>query len=146
MKVMNVMLPRSGTARLAQVLHIVPRKFVYMSGAPLGPISLMQYLEDDGTTLVTDVRIDRAFLVPGVFYGIEGMRIGGMRRLRIPPSFALVRWQAERLPKSYLHQVQISRRIVVYRTNGARSDRRTEFLKPKTLPHFCRVKTRLEPR
>lgn len=74
MKVMNVTLPRSGTARLAQVLHIVPREFVYISGAPLGPISLMQYLEDDGTTLVTDVRIDRAFLVPGVFYGIEGMR------------------------------------------------------------------------
>src|SRR5215831_6614591 len=37
MKVMNVMLRRSGTARLAQVLHIVPREFVYISGVPLGP-------------------------------------------------------------------------------------------------------------
>ena len=35
------------------------------------------YLEDDGTTLVTDVRMDRVFLVPGLFYGMEGMRIGG---------------------------------------------------------------------
>ena len=46
------------------------------------------YLEDDGATLVTDVRMDRAFLIPGLFYGMEGMRIGGTRKLRIPPSFA----------------------------------------------------------
>jgi hypothetical protein len=35
--------------------------------------------------------------------------------------------------------------IVANRTSG-RSDRRTEFLRPKTLPHFCRVKTRVEQR
>src|SRR5262245_45745389 len=91
MKVMNVMLRRSGTARLAQVLHIVPREFVYISGVPSGLLS-HAYLEDDGTTLVTDVRMDRVFLVLGIFYGMEGMRIGGIRRFRIHPSFALVRW------------------------------------------------------
>src|SRR5207245_2705455 len=45
-------------------------------------------LEDDGATLVTDVRMDRVCLIPGLFYGLEGMRIGGTRRLRIPPPFA----------------------------------------------------------
>ena len=32
--------------------------------------------------------MDRGFLIPGLFYGMEGMRIGGTRKLRIPPSFA----------------------------------------------------------
>ena len=45
-------------------------------------------LEDDGATLFTDVRMNRVFLIPGLFYGMDGMRIGGTRRLRIPPSFA----------------------------------------------------------
>ena len=44
--------------------------------------------EDDGATLVTDARMDRVSLIPGLFYGMEGMRIGGTRKLRIPPSFA----------------------------------------------------------
>ncbi len=45
-------------------------------------------LEDDGATLVTEVRIDRRSLVNGLFYGIEGMRIGGTRRLEIAPHLA----------------------------------------------------------
>jgi hypothetical protein len=39
-------------------------------------------LEDNGATLVTDVRMDRGFLISGLFYGMEGMRIGGTRKLR----------------------------------------------------------------
>lgn len=46
------------------------------------------YLEDDGATLVTDVHMDRVSLIRGLFYGMEGMRIGGTRQLRIPPSLA----------------------------------------------------------
>ena len=42
-------------------------------------------LEDEGRTLTTDVRMDRVFLISGLFYGIEGMRVGGTRRLRISP-------------------------------------------------------------
>ena len=42
-------------------------------------------LEDEGRTLVTDVRIDRVFLINGLFYGVEGMCVGGTRRLRISP-------------------------------------------------------------
>jgi hypothetical protein len=41
--------------------------------------------DDAGTTLLTDVRIDRHALVNGLFYGIDGMRVGGMRRLKIAP-------------------------------------------------------------
>jgi len=42
-------------------------------------------LEDNGETLVTGVRIDRRSLVSGLFYGVDGMRVGGTRRLEIAP-------------------------------------------------------------
>jgi uncharacterized protein len=45
-------------------------------------------LDDNGETLVTDVRIDRHSLVSGLFYGVEGMRVGGTRRLQIAPHLA----------------------------------------------------------
>ena len=45
-------------------------------------------LEDDGATLVTDLRIDRENLLAGLFQGIEGMRIGGRRKLKISPHLA----------------------------------------------------------
>ena len=37
-------------------------------------------LEDNGATLTTVVRIDRHSLFNGLFYGIDGMRVGGTRR------------------------------------------------------------------
>lgn len=52
-----------------------------------GPVGVAT-LEDEGTTLVTEVRIDRRSLVNGLFYGVEGMRVGGMRRLEIAPHLA----------------------------------------------------------
>jgi hypothetical protein len=42
-------------------------------------------LEDEGQTLVTEVRLDRVFLINGLFYGVEGMCVGGTRRLKISP-------------------------------------------------------------
>ena len=45
-------------------------------------------LEDDGTTLVTTLRVDRVSMFPGLFYGVEGMRVGGRRRLRVAPHLA----------------------------------------------------------
>lgn len=45
-------------------------------------------LEDDGATLVSDLRIDRENLFPGLFQGIEGMRLGGRRKLKISPHLA----------------------------------------------------------
>ena len=45
-------------------------------------------LEDGGQTLISDLRIDRNNLFNGLFYGIDGMRIGGVRQLRISPHLA----------------------------------------------------------
>ena len=45
-------------------------------------------VEDDGATLVTRVRIDREQLIAGLYYGYEGMKIGGKRTLRIAPHLA----------------------------------------------------------
>jgi FKBP-type peptidyl-prolyl cis-trans isomerase len=38
--------------------------------------------------MITDVRVDRVSLVAGLFYGIQGMRVGGTRTLRIAPHLA----------------------------------------------------------
>jgi ankyrin repeat protein len=45
-------------------------------------------LEDNGATLISDVRINRGMLIAGLFYGVDGMRVGGMRRLEIAPHLA----------------------------------------------------------
>lgn len=45
-------------------------------------------LEDEGATLVTDLRVDRENLIAGLFQGIEGMRLGGRRKLKISPHLA----------------------------------------------------------
>jgi hypothetical protein len=45
-------------------------------------------LEDNGETLITEIRIDRRSLINGLFYGVEGMRVGGTRRLEISPLLA----------------------------------------------------------
>ena len=45
-------------------------------------------LEDDGATLITDLRVDRENMFAGLFQGIEGMRIGGIRKLKISPHLA----------------------------------------------------------
>jgi uncharacterized protein len=52
-----------------------------------GPVGVAR-LEDDGETLITEVRIDRRSLVSGLFYGVDGMRVGGTRRLEIAPHLA----------------------------------------------------------
>ncbi len=45
-------------------------------------------LEDDGTTLFTSLRVDREHMFAGLFYGVEGMHVGGTRKLRIAPHLA----------------------------------------------------------
>ena len=42
----------------------------------------------DGQPLTADYRVDREFLFSGLFYGIEGMRVGGKRTLKISPHMA----------------------------------------------------------
>jgi hypothetical protein len=52
-----------------------------------GPVGVGR-LEDDGATLITEFRIDRHSLMNGLFYGIDGMRVGGTRKLEIAPHLA----------------------------------------------------------
>ena len=52
-----------------------------------GPVGIAR-LDDNGETLVTEVRIDRRSLVSGLFYGVDAMRVGGFRRLEIAPHLA----------------------------------------------------------
>ena len=54
---------------------------------PSGPAGVGR-LDDAGATLTTDMRIDRRSLVNGLFYGVDGMRVGGTRRLEIAPHLA----------------------------------------------------------
>ena len=46
------------------------------------------HISGDGKALTADFRYDRVFLIAGLFYGIEGMRIGGKRTLKISPHLA----------------------------------------------------------
>ena len=48
----------------------------------------VRWPEPGGETLIKEVRIDRRSLINGLFYGVEGMRIGGTRRLEIAPHLA----------------------------------------------------------
>lgn len=52
-----------------------------------GPVGVGR-LEDDGATLITEIRIDRQSMMNGLFYGVDGMRVGGTRRLEIAPHLA----------------------------------------------------------
>ena len=52
-----------------------------------GPVGAAR-LEDNGETLVTVIRVDRSSLANGLFYGVDGMRVGGTRRLEISPHLA----------------------------------------------------------
>ena len=52
-----------------------------------GPVGTAR-LEDKSETLITEVRIDRRSLISGLFYGVDGMRVGGTRRLEIAPHLA----------------------------------------------------------
>jgi hypothetical protein len=45
-------------------------------------------IEDEGATLFTSLRVDREYMFAGLFYGVEGMRVGGIRRLRVAPHLA----------------------------------------------------------
>lgn len=42
-------------------------------------------IEEGGALLSTELRVDRVSMFAGLFYGVQGMRVGGERRLRIAP-------------------------------------------------------------
>jgi hypothetical protein len=51
---------------------------------PSGPVGVGR-LEDNGETLITAMHINRGSMMNGLFYGVDGMRVGGTRRLEIAP-------------------------------------------------------------
>jgi hypothetical protein len=55
-----------------------------MASGPVGRAAL----EDEGHTLLTEVRLHRGSLINGLFYGMEGMRVGGTRKLEMAPHMA----------------------------------------------------------
>ena len=44
--------------------------------------------EGDEAAPVMDTGLDRRSIIPGMFYGIQGMRLGGTRTLRLAPHLA----------------------------------------------------------
>ena len=86
-------IPGAGEPVCRQRNYLVRLRLWLHRGEPVrwqtawGPVGIAR-LEDDGATLITEVRIDRRSLVSGLFYGVEGMRVGGTRRLEIAPHLA----------------------------------------------------------
>ena len=91
--VMLVDIPGSGEPVRRQLAYRVRLRMWLARGEPVrwtsasGPAGLAR-LEDEGRTLFTEVLVNRGQLINGLFYGIEGMRVGGMRRLEIAPHLA----------------------------------------------------------
>ncbi len=86
-------IPGNGDVVLRQHNYRIRLRLWLNRGEPVcwqtawGPVGVA-ILEDNGETLLTEVRIDRRSLINGLFYGVEGMRIGGTRRLEIAPHMA----------------------------------------------------------
>jgi uncharacterized protein len=86
-------IPGDGPAVLRQRNYMVRMRLSLHRGDPVrwqmpsGPVGVGR-LEDNGETLITEMRIDRHSLANGLFYGIDGMRVGGTRRLEIAPHLA----------------------------------------------------------
>lgn len=55
--------------------------------AASGPVGVAR-LEDDGETLFTEIVVNRGRLISGLFYGLDGMRVGGTRRVEVAPHMA----------------------------------------------------------
>ena len=86
-------IPGDGPAVLRQHNYMVRLRLRLHRGDPVrwqmpsGPVGVGR-LEDNGETLITEMRIDRHSLANGLFYGIDGMHVGGTRRLEIAPHLA----------------------------------------------------------
>lgn len=85
--------PGSGAPVQRQHNYLISLRLWLRRGDPVrwqtatGAVGIAR-LEDDGATLVSQMRIDRQSLTNGLFYGVDGMRVGGTRRLEIAPHLA----------------------------------------------------------
>jgi len=86
-------IPGDGEPVRRQHTYLIRLRMWLHKGEPVrwtaawGPVGVAR-LEDDGTTLVTEARVDRHQLFSGLFYGIDGMRVGGTRWLEVAPHLA----------------------------------------------------------
>jgi len=86
-------IPGAGDPVLRQHNYMVRLRLWLHRGEPVrwqmpsGPVGVGR-LEDNGETLVTEMRINRGSMMNGLFYGLDGMRVGGTRRLEIAPHLA----------------------------------------------------------
>ena len=86
-------IPGTGEPVLRQHNYLVRLRLWLHRGEPIrwqmpcGPVGVGR-LEDEGATLITEMRISRGTLMNGLFYGVDGMRVGGTRRLEIAPHLA----------------------------------------------------------
>ena len=85
--------PGSGAPVQRQQRYLIRLRLWLHRGDPVrwqmasGPAGVGR-LEDDGETLITEMRVDRSSMMNGLFYGVEGMCVGGTRRLEIAPHLA----------------------------------------------------------
>jgi hypothetical protein len=61
-----------------------PVRWETIAGVPID----VRRVEDGGETLICEFEIHRRSLINGLFYGVEGMRVGGTRRLEIASHLA----------------------------------------------------------
>ena len=86
-------IPGTGDVVRRQHYYRVRVRMWLASGEPVrwpladGPVGVAR-LDDDGRTLTTEWCINRGRLINGIFYGVEGMHVGGTRRLEIAPQMA----------------------------------------------------------
>jgi len=86
-------IPGAGDPVLRQHNYMVRLRLWLHRGEPVrwqmpsGPVGVGR-LEDNGETLITEMRINRGSMMNGLFYGLDGMRVGGTRRLEIAPHLA----------------------------------------------------------
>ena len=91
--IMLVDIPGTGEVVRRQQNYRIRLRLSLNRGEPVrwqaawGPVGAAR-LDDNGETLFTEIRVDRQSLINGLFYGVEGMRVGGTRRLEIAPHLA----------------------------------------------------------
>ena len=86
-------IPGSGEPVQRQHNYMVRLRLWLHRGEPVrwqfasGPVGVGR-LEDDGATLITEMRLNRGSMMNGLFYGMDGMRVSGTRKLEIAPHLA----------------------------------------------------------
>lgn len=86
-------IPGTGDAVRRQHQYRIRLRMWLHAGAPVrwkvawGSVDVAR-LDDDGATLDTVIHVNRGQLMHGLFYGLEGMRAGGLRVLEIAPHLA----------------------------------------------------------